>query len=268
MILTFMDKPLPVYGVYNHLVPNWLNRQANEKLIIQSMHEVANNAKCLEKGPMDQRPLFLDVGANEGYFTLLPIAYGCRAMTFDGQPQCIRKLHLSLALNYHLPGEATIYNNIVMDSAGQTLEVSELTCGGRVSARGENGAFVEPGTRPGGGKIRVSSVVLDDMVPAGQIVEGMHLDTEGVEPLILESGKSLFSEGRVKHLFIEFSPMWYRVAHFANRVESIFTTYLNPNTYECRQMKSGKLAAPIASWAGPLKDPKQSDFYCKSKIHV
>lgn len=105
----------------------------------------------------------------------------------------------------------------------------------------------------------VPSRSMDDLIGEDRTVLIHHLDVEGAELMVLESGQKLLRSGRIKHLLMEFAPHRWE----SKREESMhqIKTLLGGNHYECQVIQQFRLrehpkygnkpGALAVEWPGP-----------------
>jgi len=85
-----------MYGGSDNSMVRWISTSPNEKLISEFIYQRLN-VLCSSAGI--RKPLFVDVGANHGYFGLLAAAMGCRVVAFEPQPSCWGRITAAVLLN-------------------------------------------------------------------------------------------------------------------------------------------------------------------------
>jgi FkbM family methyltransferase len=126
-----------------------------------------------------------DIGAHVGFYTLLASQcvgpYG-RVFAFEPFPANLRFLNEHLRLNR--VSNVSVIEAAVSDAGGVAcFEEGRTTSTGRLSE---------------GGRIRVATVSLDEMVSSGQVLppDFMKVDVEGAEGRVLRGGKTVISSAR------------------------------------------------------------------------
>ena len=193
----------------------------NEKNVIETFGALVK--KCRFKKGL----IVLDMGMNEGFFTMLSYAAGCTVYGFEPQVGCIGKIVSSIQKSL-LPGVAQIMNVGVGNTHGGKLKVAGKGC--------DSGNSFQPKYAKRHAVERAISVVaLDKLFPVEEI-EILHIDVEGFEPYVMEGAKRMLLEGRVKNLFYEegggYKTTWTKAQKdFIKQVRSIFK--------ECKLVMAG-----------------------------
>lgn len=140
-----------------------------------------------------------DVGANIGYMTVLLAyrAYSGQVWAFEPHPSNFADLEHNAAMNpvvgRPLPN---VLNAAVSDRAG---ELTIVTPDGFAQNRGLSSVTA----RVDGTGDPCRAVTLDDTFPGGARIDVMKIDVEGHEMNVLNGGKNLFGEGRVRDCIFE-----------------------------------------------------------------
>ena len=132
--------------------------------------------------------LFVDVGSNIGIYTIFALDLGAEAIACEPHPATFARLQEHLELNGY---EAEALNVAVSNEPG-TLRLTEgLDSFNHLVFDGADGIEVEART-------------LDDIV-GDRVVDGMKVDVEGAERLVLEGGRRAISEQRIRLLQLEWA---------------------------------------------------------------
>jgi FkbM family methyltransferase len=149
--------------------------------------------------------LFVDVGANIGFFSLAMASLGHHVFAFEPMSRNARKLVQSTLQN-HLESRLRIMQNAVSDSSGQLVSLKETD----VTNQG-NGQIVKHLARIAGsyGVQYVHTLSLSDVllfVP-GHCINAyiIKIDVEGHEAAVIKGARSWLRSCRVDHVIIEFS---------------------------------------------------------------
>ena len=193
----------------------------------------------------DQRAVFVDSGANEGLWTVLAAANGCRVLSIEPQPGCVAKIRTALALNPALTAAAStteVWNHFLSPApeGALAMRVSRTSCNGNemfIGGRGSSssGMSAAAGDSNGGGsgslsstsahpsadearvtarRLDASSTLFAQLEPhaaeapstAVPRVALWHLDVEGAEVLALRSASGLFERGHIDRVMLELKP--------------------------------------------------------------
>jgi FkbM family methyltransferase len=149
---------------------------------------------------------FVDVGANEGYFTVMASALvgaGGRVVAIEPQASVADVLDANLKLN----GCSNV--NVVRTAVGDTAGVLTL----HIMPSVNNGASsATPPVRYRTRREHVAQVKLDDLlVSCGvETVDLMKIDVEGYESHVIEGAREALRRGTVKHVALELHPRQLR----------------------------------------------------------
>ena len=177
-----------------------------ERFQVDSMASYARhhaNASCMA----------LDVGMNEGFYTQMLAAMGCRVYSFELQPLCIKIAQHSLELN-SFDGYVRIIHRPVSSAHNQKLVIhypDYPLCIGTFSA-----TAVDAGSKawPHNHILNVAhtfhTVTLDSWLAetldetASAFVNVLKIDVEGHEAAVLDGAKQLITSRRVGRVHMEF----------------------------------------------------------------
>ncbi len=171
----------------------------------------------------------IDVGGNFGWYTLLGLSLGCRAVTFEPVAAYRRVLRLAASLNPGFASRLTLHPNVVYPSPGNytlTVPLAGPARGGgggdRHNLRTHRRTMLGMASMAGGKDVRrvagsdvftyeetVPSVRIDDVVrldgPAAGRVCMLKADVEGFEPHAMATARRLLSVREVGAVQIEVS---------------------------------------------------------------
>lgn len=149
---------------------------------------------CSEKGQnkQDLPPMVLDVGANQGYFTLLAAAHGCRVRAYEPNKHLVELLRASLILN-------GFSNRVNIVNAGVGAEKGSL----RYIVNDEDtGLSRVVGDSPATSHLPIVPIVsLQDEVT--EDIALVKVDTEGFEQYVLEGLLPACQNFRIANIIIE-----------------------------------------------------------------
>ena len=157
--------------------------------------------------------LFLDIGANMGFFTLLAAASGWTTIAVEALPANVQLLHHSLSVN-GLSARVTLHNRAVGEPGA-----SAHLCVCRPPGNPSNGILVPQaakrdhpfcGDSPEDCEAAVRGATLDELVPEGAPVALMKLDVEGFELPALRGAGRLLSRQRPCGVAAELNPLLMR----------------------------------------------------------
>jgi FkbM family methyltransferase len=147
---------------------------------------------CRASTSSGNAPLVLDVGANQGYFTLLAASHGCRVRAYEPNTRLCSILAASVALN-GFSDRVTIVNAGVGSKPG-VLRFDQ-------NAESPALARVLPDTPASAHMPAIPIVRLDDEVHEDVLL--MKMDTEGFETEALGGAQQACSTFTFKHIVIE-----------------------------------------------------------------
>jgi FkbM family methyltransferase len=155
----------------------------------------------LLKGLMRKGDVFVDVGANEGYYSVLAslASEGGRVFALEPQSRLVPVIEENLRLNGC--GNATVSHMALSDCAGEgTLHLQASTNTG-------SSGFFNPRSR-GTGTESVATMPMDDYFATHQIgpVRLMKVDCEGAEKLVMAGGRETLRSRCVEILAWEYHP--------------------------------------------------------------
>ena len=154
------------------------------------------------------RKLFVDSGANEGFWSLFAASMGCHVISVEPQPHCIAAIQSALSLNVNEDLRIDIWNNYLSaEDEGQASSISVPTdaCNGYYSSTdrvASNTSFTS-----------IASRRLDELLQAHEKarIALWHVDTEGAEVTVLRSAARLFEQQRIDRVVFELTPhLWAR----------------------------------------------------------
>jgi FkbM family methyltransferase len=159
--------------------------------------------------------LFLDVGANAGFYSLLALSYDCQALMFDPQPACVELINHQLCLNSHYPiigsGLGVGVINRPVSEQKKSLILTEWDQGG-ARCQGSYSVDVQSKqTATAATKFIRDTIVLDDLLmDTGLHLTVVKIDTEGFEVAVLRSMRRLLQAKRVSHMVVEVTPVFWK----------------------------------------------------------
>lgn len=136
--------------------------------------------------------LFVDVGANVGLYTIWAIDHGAEVLAVEPDRRSRQRLEENLALN----GYAVELAPVAVGEAEGTVQMTD-------DLDQQNHLLLGDAARPGVGQV-VPVRTLDDLV-GPRTVDGLKIDVEGAELLVLRGACRLLSEGRVRLLQLEWN---------------------------------------------------------------
>jgi FkbM family methyltransferase len=142
--------------------------------------------------------VFVDVGANLGYFTLAAASLGYDVVAFEPMSRNARKLSRSILRNNYSE-YVLLYQNAVTNASDDTVTLAATDA----SSNQGNGQI----TSAAGGE-SAPTVTLSDLFSQGTHATDAHIvkiDTEGMEAAVLLGARHWICSGKVRHIILEFS---------------------------------------------------------------
>ena len=193
--------PRPIIMLENsHL--KWYESKSERKIVVLLRHMLTKKYS-IEDG------IVLDMGINDGYVAALAASYGYKVVGADGQPECIRRFHLAIAVNRW--ENVYIYKNIISNRS-LSIEIPNGVCGGGTRYLNDTAPTIK--TEMGisvkmPGKTVVKSETVDNLIQSERVIF-FHLDVEGAEVSALQSAANALRERRIENLVWEFAPHRWR----------------------------------------------------------
>ena len=162
---------------------------------LQGAHKEDVTKSCI-KPLLNPGSVFVDVGANVGYFTLLASTLGARVVAYEPTPSVFARLKENVALNGF--EDAQLVNAAVMDKPGTlSLHIS----GDDPEANSLFGDDAQDNTPC----VRVPAITLDDDLAARGIqhVDLLKIDAEGAEPFVLDGATRLLGSPNPPVIIVE-----------------------------------------------------------------
>lgn len=159
--------------------------------------------KCDPANNGGKRGLFVDVGSNFGWFSVLAAVMGCRALAFEPVPH----FHAFLEYNVHVNGVAHLVDmrgNVVSHVSGSTLKMV-VPSQGIWGTAGIDGLNIDRAIQGSVNKeILIPSQKLDDLVKEDVLL--LKVDVEGWEWSVVQGASKLFKSYDVENIIMEYSP--------------------------------------------------------------
>lgn len=189
--------------------------------------------------------LVLDLGMNNGWYTLLSAAQGFEVLAFEPQKFCIATVQAALALNtYRYPniGERVqIKNAAGADQAsvqsGATIQAEDALCDGGFGFSSLHGTH-----RQIKGMFHSSSSTIptkqfsreySTAISKYTTITFLKVDTEGAELGLLHDLLPLFKSGKIEHAVIEVIPhLWTGPSYTITQAVEMINTILTDEKYE------------------------------------
>lgn len=167
------------------------------------------------------KKLFIDAGANIGYYTMLALANGLSVIAFEPQERARRLVRMSAAVNGFPAGQLTLRGKALSSRVGKWFRVGYLhgNWGGLGMEEDATGECAK-GNVTGGGEC-AESATLDDEVQSP--VFFLKMDIEGAEAAAMRGAAKMFARWRPEHVLLEFRPDQVGVA--IDLLERGYTAY-------------------------------------------
>jgi FkbM family methyltransferase len=137
--------------------------------------------------------LFVDIGMNSGFYSLLASVRGCRVLAAEIQPSCIAMMRFAERANF-IAAEVEIVQAPITGKDGESFPIDiSRPCEGMLSLFWK-----------GTGKTQMLSQTLDTLLPPSRgHVAMLKIDIEGFEPHALAGAKQLLRDRRVTAMLVE-----------------------------------------------------------------
>ena len=139
--------------------------------------------------------LFVDVGANVGLYTVWALDTGADVLAIEPNRRSLEQLEENLALNGY---QAEIARLAVGEAPGTLTMTTELDQQNHLVLAGDNDGAASVATET------VEVRTLDDVV-GDRTVDGLKIDVEGAELLVLKGATRLLAERRIKLIQMEWN---------------------------------------------------------------
>lgn len=200
----------------------------------------------LIKSLVKKDQLFLDIGANFGYFSML-VAACCKAkvLAFEPQPNIFHLLKRNITLN-KCSDRVSAYP-IALGNESTTGRLGVATDSAASSFTRTQDGKNKPNRWSWESDIQVSVEPLDTWLAAHQIdtIDFMKVDVEGYEPLVFEGARDLFAGSRPPIVLAELHPG--HLARIDKTVDSVLSFFrsncyhiFDLQGYACREIENGE----------------------------
>jgi FkbM family methyltransferase len=160
--------------------------------------------------------LFVDVGANVGVYTIWAIETGAEVIAVEPSPTARERLSSNLKLNGY---EAEIVPAALAEQEGTMRLTTELD---------NQNHLVLSGGSNGTGSVEVPVLTLDEVV-GDRTVDGLKVDVEGAELLVLKGAQRLLAEQRIRLIQLEWNES---SEHLLGETRAPLAELLSANGYE------------------------------------
>ena len=150
--------------------------------------------------------IVVNVGANDGFYTLASSVRGCKTISFEPQIGCLQNLYFS-AMFPTMANPPLIYNaflsdaNFSVDSGTSCDGGAQFTTKGARSSNRDYTPDQEPWVHPGSEKFPVKSMQLGEVLQND--IKLLLIDVEGAEVSVLNACETLLETRSVHHAIIE-----------------------------------------------------------------
>jgi len=168
-----------------------------EPLLSKVFYKIFKGGCVSEDG---SRALFVDVGSNFGWFSVMAAHLGCRVIAFEPVPHFRAFLEFNVDIN-DLRHLVDVRSNAVSVTAGEEMKMV-VPKGGIWGTAGVGGLSVDFNDKEGVEEIMVHSVVLDDSILEDVLL--MKVDVEGWEFSVFRAAQKMLP--RVRNIIMEYSP--------------------------------------------------------------
>ena len=199
--------------------------------------------------------IFLDVGGNVGYFTMLAssiVGSGGKVIAFEPNPQNLQLIYESQLRNGFL--NQSIYPYAASDHAGIL----------RFTTVGSNGGVVTENSRDQKHYLLVQAVVIDNVLP-DQPINMVKIDIEAHEPFAIRGMSNLIKKYRPK-IITEFHPWAMRLNN--REAPEEYLTQLERLGYrlgviDASSVKIMSCEAILSYWESMKQETIHLDLYCE-----
>ncbi|MBF5083142.1 FkbM family methyltransferase [Quadrisphaera sp. INWT6] len=154
---------------------------------------------------LDQDSVFVDVGANIGYFSVLAahkLGSGGRLIAVEANPDAMRFVRDSLAANWLTDRDITLVEAAASDVSGTVSFHRSERFVGDSSVHASASGIVERGVQT----VSVPAVALDEVLADVERVDVLKMDIEGGEHLALLGLERTIDRGAIRTLVMEWNP--------------------------------------------------------------
>ena len=146
----------------------------------------------------------IDVGMNDGFYTMLMAASGCVVNSFEVQPLCVDIAHASLEKN-DFGDNVTIHNRPISDRHEEKLTIQMgRGCDGGFSINGEIGKRMRHLSEALDHNASFHAIALDSLIMhSGHDIQLLKIDTEGHDFKVLSGALRLIRSRKIEAIFME-----------------------------------------------------------------
>lgn len=175
----------------------------NKKWEGHGLKEILSVLRQPVNGTADEDPLFVDIGANVGWFTLGVASQGYRVMAFEGMQQNVELMLASLCANPSFQHLAKLHQlglgredaKCLLFAGGDNVGDGHMSCGDDEAMRFTDAGYQQRGTML---VTRLDNVLDED-------VKVLKMDVEGAEWLVLQGASKLVKERGIPYITLEYA---------------------------------------------------------------
>ena len=162
-----------------------------ERLIATGEFEKARAAFLCERlGPDD---IFIDIGANIGFFSVLAVRLGAQVQAFEPEPNNFYRLQRNIKLNGFNPDQIAVFNCALGNTSGEVCLNRPLS---------DNYGRATIGFMEAADAVKVPLQRLDTMLKPNKTRYVVKIDVEGAELQVLEGADSLMDKMKTGSLWL------------------------------------------------------------------
>lgn len=146
----------------------------------------------------------IDVGMNDGFYTMLMAASGCIVNSFEVQPLCVDIAHLSLEKNV-FGDNVTIHTRPISDRHEDKLVIQMgRGCDGGFNINGKIGQKMGHLQEALDHNVSFYAIALDSLIMhSGHDIQLLKIDTEGHDFKVLSGALRLIRSRKIEAIFME-----------------------------------------------------------------
>ena len=219
-----------------------------------------NEAKII-KSALREGDVFLDLGANVGYFSLLAaqvVGATGKVYAFEAQPAICVQLKENVNLNGFV--NVQIMNLAIADRISDFIVED-------VSGLGNRGAAMLIPREPGMPVIKVAGTTIDEFCRSQQVkdVGLIKMDIEGSEMLALKGMRDLLSTPNAPDMLCEINePLLKRMGSSGNEIYS----YMSGMGYQMYQSSKRGLERVVAKEFAAHSDPLGDNYFFSKRLDL